>query len=185
MDNEKSDLKPPAFGAFALEAGLFYLWLLFVATSGPARGRPRPDWPTPRESFLLPTRRSAECHVLQPGGPPFEARRAVMRGASGRAVALCRHFRPHVAAFSGAFSFALGPPTEMIWAPHTKKTAYKKPHTSNTPRKEAIPPGESHRIQKIFGHRLQKIPITKIRLPIPHLASELPPPVIAPITEKN
>jgi hypothetical protein len=32
-------------------------------------------------------------------------------GASGRAVALCRHFRPHGAAFSGAFSFASGPPT--------------------------------------------------------------------------
>jgi hypothetical protein len=50
----------------------------------------------------------------------------------------------------------LGPPTEMIWAPHTENTAYKKLHTSNIPRKEAIPPGESHRIQKRFGHRPQK-----------------------------
>ena len=116
--------------------------------------RPPSSLPPPRQPSLLRAsslgsrspRRSQKSQTETPS-------------SSGRAVALCRRFRPHVAAFSGTFSFALGPLTEMICAPHTENTAYKKVHTSNTPRKEAIPPrGIPPHTEKIWAPSTEILP---------------------------
>lgn len=94
MDDEKSDLRSPALGAYAPKGGLF----LFVAPSGPARGRPRPDWPPPSRASLSPPRTvraasdhprlgsspAVSCAVTAAGGPSVESGGSAPAGGSAR-----------------------------------------------------------------------------------------------------